>query len=202
MVEPDGVPSTVTAVPVPATTEVSIALSREERFAELVERQRERAVRVAWRLTGEDRATAEEVAQDAFLRAYSGLGRFREQAELDTWFYRILVRQAANRRRWRGLRQRWGDLWGSGDEGDAVEATTRGVEPQGDPALRARIAEAMDTLSPGQRTIFTLVHLEGFTVAEAATIASIAPGTAKSHLHRALRSLREALGPLREEIAP
>jgi RNA polymerase sigma-70 factor (ECF subfamily) len=202
MVEPDGVPSTVTAVPVPVPAEVSIALSREQRFVELVQRHRERAVRIAWRLTGEDRATAEEVAQDAFLRAYSGLGRFRDEAELDTWFYRILVRQAANRRRWRGLRQRWGDLWGSGETGAAVEQVSGRPDSPVDPALRACITEAMDALSPGQRTIFTLVHLEGFTVAEAATMASIAPGTAKSHLHRASKSLRAALEPQREEIAP
>ena len=160
-------------------------------------------MRIAWRLTGEDHATAEEVAQDAFLRAYSGLSRFRDEAELSTWFFRILVRQAANRRRWRGLRQRWGDLWGSGGgrgEGVEVELAQGAETPPGDPALRLRIAQAVDLLSPGQRAIFTLVHLEGFTVNEAASIASVAPGTAKSHLHRALRTLRAELGPQREEL--
>ena len=186
-----------------AAPEVILSTRREQRFAALVGRHREQAVRIAWRLIGEDRATAEEVAQDAFLRAYAGLGRFRDEAEMSTWFFRILVRQAANRRRWRGLRQRWGDLWGTGEaEGPGVESAAAGGPAPGDPALRARIATAMDALSPRQRAVFTLVHLEGFTVAEAAAIAAIAPGTAKSHLHRALEALRAELEPQREEVAP
>jgi RNA polymerase sigma-70 factor, ECF subfamily len=195
----------VTTASTTVPLEVSIASSREQRFAALVGQHREQAVRLAWRLTGEDRATAEEVAQDAFLRAYTALPRFRDEAELSTWFFRILVRQAANRRRWRGLRQRWGDLWSSGPEegeGAAVEQAPGVGVGSPDPALRVRIAGAMERLSPGQRTIFTLVHLEGFTVVEAATIAAIAPGTAKSHLHRALKTLRRELEPQREEIAP
>jgi len=193
----------LTAVPVTASQEMALAPSRDQRFARLVEQHREQAVRVAWRLTGEDRSTAEEVAQDAFLRAYSGLSRFRDESEMSTWFFRILVRQAANRRRWRGLRQRWGDLWGaSNDEGSQVEQAPDVVVAAADPVLRDRIAGAMERLSPGQRAIFTLVHLEGFTVREAAAIAAIAPGTAKSHLHRALKTLRSELRPQREEVGP
>ena len=60
----------------------------------------------------------------------------------------------------------------------------------------------MERLSPGQRTVFTLVHLEGFTVVEAAEIAGCVTGTAKSHLHRALRTLRAVLAPEREEYGP
>ena len=182
---------------------MTLARDRDQRFARLVEQHREQAVRVAWRLTGEDRTTAEEVAQDAFLRAYSGLSSFRDESEMSTWFFRILVRQAANRRRWRGLRQRWGDLWGAMDEeGSQVERAPDAGVASADPALRDRIAAAMDRLSPGQRAIFTLVHLEGFTVREAAAIAAIAPGTAKSHLHRALKTLRAELRPQREEVGP
>lgn len=194
----------MTAASTTITPEVSIASSREQRFAALVDQHRDQAVRLAWRLTGGDRATAEEVAQDAFLRAYTALPRFRDEAELSTWFFRILARQAANRRRWRGLRQRWGDLWSSGPEaeGSAVEQAPAGATQSADPALRDRIAGAMEQLSPGQRTIFTLVHLEGFTVREAAAIATVAPGTAKSHLHRALKTLRRELEPQREEVAP
>ncbi len=187
-----------------APREVALSSSRDARFARLVDAQRDRAVRVAWRLTGEDLATAEEVAQDALLRAYSGLSRFRDDAALETWFYRILVRQAANRRRWRGLRLRWGALWGAPDDGsggDPLQQAPEEGSADGDPALRARIAEAMELLSPGQRTVFTLVHLEGFTISEAAGMAGMAPGTAKSHLHRALAKLRAALAPQREELS-
>jgi RNA polymerase sigma-70 factor (ECF subfamily) len=54
-------------------------------------------------------------------------------------------------------------------------------------------------LSAGQREAFVLVHMEGMTVVEAAETLNRAPGTIKSHLHRALKALRAELGDLREE---
>jgi RNA polymerase sigma-70 factor (ECF subfamily) len=173
--------------------ETPLAALREERFAAFVATHRDRAVRIAWRLTGEDQATAEEVAQDAFARAFCALPGFRDEASLSTWFHRILVRQALNRRRWRGLRERWGGLWGGDHEVHAAAA------PAGDARLRARVAAAMDRLSPGQRVVFALVHLEGFTIVEAAGMVGCAEGTAKSHLHRALATLRTELSAAREE---
>jgi len=160
----------------------------ERRFAALVGTHRERARRLAWRLVGGDDAAAEDVTQDAFVKAYQGLGRFRDESSLETWFYRILVRQAANHRRWRGVRERW---WG----GD-VDAPDPQPRPPGDPGLRRRIAAALDQLSGLQRESFVLVHMEGFTVRESAEILGRPMGTVKSHLHRALRSLRSELADL------
>ena len=77
----------------------------EQRFADLLAVHRDRALRLAWRLVGGDDAAAEDVTQDAFARAWRGLARFRGEASLDTWLYRIVVRQAANHRRWRALRE-------------------------------------------------------------------------------------------------
>lgn len=166
----------------------------ELRFAAFVEAHRERARRLAWRLVGGDDAAAEDVAQDAFVRAWLGLARFRGEAALGTWFYRILVRQAAQHRRWRGLRE----LWGGIGTPDAADPRPR---PGGDPALRARIESAVARLPRGQREAFVLVHLEEFTVNEAAEILGKAAGTVKSHLHRALTALRRELGDLAAEGA-
>ena len=152
-------------------------------------------MRTAWGQTGEDLATAEEVTQEALLRAHSALARFRDDASLSTWFYRILVRQAHNHRRWRGVRQRWAALWGQASEIGCRDAL-------GDPPLRDRIAAAMNQLSPAQREVFILVRLEGFTIAETAHFTGKAPGTIKSHLHRALESLRRDLAPLRHGESP
>lgn len=163
----------------------------EECFRVFVEENSERAVRVAWRLVGGDRAAAEDVAQDAFLAAYRGLARFRGDAAISTWFYRILVRRAANYRRWKGLRKLWASDWHE-------EFVDPHPEPPGDPALRKRIGEALDRLSNKQREAFVLVHLDGFSVRETAAITKMAPGTVKSHLHRALIHLREELGDLSE----
>jgi RNA polymerase sigma-70 factor (ECF subfamily) len=172
-----------------------IALPVEARaFGAFVEARRERAVRMAFRLLGGDAAAAEDVAQNAFARAYRGLGGFRGEASLDTWFFRILVREVQRHRRWHAVRRLF--------QGDP-EAAPEPVDPQpaGDPALRRRIAAALERLSAAQREVFVLVHLEGFTLVEAAEVLGKAVGTLKSHLHRALASLRRELSDLRPRAA-
>jgi len=172
-------------------TTTAHAADLEARFAAFVTSHADRARRLAWRLVGGDAAAADDVAQDAFLNAWRGLHRFRGDASLDTWFYRILVRQAASHRRWRAVRDRFG--------GRVPEDPPGGSDTVGDPALRRRIALALDRLSRGQREVFVLVHLEGFSIAEAAEVLGKAPGTLKSHLHRALSKLREELRDLAPE---
>ncbi len=163
---------------------------REARFRSFVAAHRQKAVGLAWRLVGGDHEAAEDVAQEAFARAWRALPRFREEAKLSTWFYRIVVRQAANHRRREGLRRRVRALTG---REPAAETVRR------DAPLQRRIAAALDQLSAGQREAFVLVHLEGFTVVEAAATLGKAEGTVKSHLHRALRSMRGSLADLWEE---
>jgi RNA polymerase sigma factor (sigma-70 family) len=170
----------------------AVPLSLEERFSDFVVSHRDRARRLAWRLIGGDEDAAEDVAQDAFVKAYRALGGFREDASLETWFYRILVNQAHKHRRWRAVRQRWSAVW---DEERAVAS----VDP-GDPALRRRISEALDKLTRRQREAFVLVHFEGFTVRETGNLLGAPEGTVKSHLHRALKALRIELADLQDGI--
>jgi RNA polymerase sigma-70 factor (ECF subfamily) len=184
--EPRGLQRVVGAPPLGVREDAS---SREARFEAFVASHRARAVRLAWRLVGGDLDAAEDVAQDAFVRAHRALGRFRGEAGLGTWFYRILVRQAAHYRRWRAVRDRFG----------AREAPEQGGStPYGDPGLRRRIVIALEKLTRAQREAFVLVHLEGFTVRESAELLGKSPGTVKSHLHRALGSLRQDLADLHE----
>jgi RNA polymerase sigma-70 factor, ECF subfamily len=161
-----------------------------EDFGAFVESRSERAIRVAYRLVGGDRAAAEDVAQNAFIRAYKALGSFRGESSLDTWFYRILVREAHRHRRWHAVRK----LWSTTSTEEAPDLQDE--RPVGDPGLRRRIRAALEKLSPGQRETFVLVHLEGFSITDAAATLGKAPGTLKSHLHRALATLREELGDL------
>ncbi len=162
---------------------------REARFSAFVASHRERAVRLAWRLVGGDEAAAEDVAQDALFRAYKALPRFREEASLSTWFYRILVRQAQSYRRWRAVRELWTPV---------LEADAAAPGVAADPVLRRRIRRALEQLTRRQREAFVLVHLEEFTVREAARILRMPDGTLKSHLHRALAKLREQLADLHD----
>jgi RNA polymerase sigma factor (sigma-70 family) len=80
-------------------------LARERAFAAFVEAHRDRAVGIAWRLVGGD-AAAEDIAQEAFVRAYRALGSLREESRLPGWFYRILLNEVQRYRRWRWVRQR------------------------------------------------------------------------------------------------
>jgi RNA polymerase sigma-70 factor (ECF subfamily) len=101
------------------------------------------------------------------------------------------VRQAQNYRRWRAVR----DLWHWTGEEDPPDPAPEGLS---DPGLRRRIASALERLSRRQREAFILVHLEGFTVAECAELLGKPSGTIKSHLHRALTTLRAELADLQE----
>lgn len=176
----------------------SIILSRDDassaldaRFSELVSSQRSRALSTAWRMLGGDKAAAEDVVQEAFLRAYRALPKFREDSKIQTWFFTILVRQVSNYRRWKKLKALW-PLEAEESVGDPNPSA------QGDHGLRTRITKAVSGLSERQRSVFVLVHLEEFTVVEAGQILGCSEGTVKSHLHRALKSLRTELADLKD----
>jgi len=171
-----------------------VASDLEQRFDAFVNGHRDRALRIAWRLLGGDAAAAEDVAQEAFVRAYRGLASFRGEAELATWFNRILVNEVRRHQRWAVLRR-----VRQTDDREPDALPDPGGEVRPDPALRRRIAGALAALPHGQREAFVLVHLEGLTLPEAASATGRAVGTMKSHLHRALATLRSRLSDLRPE---
>ena len=185
----------VRGVRLEVTRGAEVSAAKEDAFHALVASQRDRVLRLAWRLVDGDRAAAEDVVQDAFVKAYRGLDGFRGEAKLETWFYRILVRQAHTYRRWRAIRPLWRRE--RGDPSTDSEPAAH-PEPSGDPGLRRRIAHALETLSRRQREAFVLVHLEGFSVKECAEMMGSPDGTVKSHLHRALVKLRAALADLQD----
>lgn len=163
----------------------------DSRFRALVDEHQDAAVRTARRLLGGDSA-AEDVAQEAFLRAFKGLPQFRGESNLRTWFFRILVREVQRHKRWQVLRRIWST--DSTSEMDLPAAE----RPAEDSALRSRIVIALDGLPQRQREAFVLVHLEQFTVKETAEMLGVSLGTAKVHVHRATKALRVSLGDLRE----
>ncbi len=168
------------------------ARTLETAFEALLETHAERAVRLASRFVSGDRAAAEDIAQEAFLRAWRALPRFRGDAELSTWLYRVVVNEALSQVRRRKLREGLRELLDKVGVRAAPPATP-------DPGLRARIEAALATLTASERAAFALVHLEGFTVEDAARIRGRRSGTIKSHLHRALVKLRRELATCWEE---
>ena len=161
----------------------------DETFTQFVAAHGAMARRVAWRLMGGDGAAAEDVVQNAFVKAHAKFESVLQEGAREAWFRQVVVREALNQLRWLGVRRRVAQL--AGFEDRTPPAVVR------DSGAVARIEAAVAALSPQQRAIFVLVHLEEQTVAEAAAQLGIAEGTAKSHLHRALTSLRTQLEDLR-----
>lgn len=122
------------------TLAVDTLLDRESRFVAFVAAHRARAVGIAWRLCG-DPVLADELAQRAFVEAWRGLDRFRDEAALATWFHTILVRQVSRHQRWQRVRNA-ATAW---MPRPIVQA------PSGDPPLRERLQAAVDQLTEPQR---------------------------------------------------
>lgn len=155
-------------------------------FELLVERHSAVAVRVAARIVGEDRA--EDVAQDAFLRAFHRLPQFRGDAPFRAWLLRITHNVALNAL----ARERYAD---EGDEGLAAQPeTARGPSEQLELSERqARLLAKLGQMTPAHRAVLVLRDLEDLTYDEIAAVTDSPLGTVKGRLHRARRELIELL---------
>ena len=168
----------------------------------LVERHYGFAFRLACRITG-DESDAEEVTQEAFLRAYTRLSTFRRDSSFSTWVNRIAMNTALNlvERRTRDLTH--------GSQRFAEEVEGRGalqiVDGQAGPErlllageARTLRQEAMAALTPMERTAFTLRHMEDMGIAEIAEALKVPANSAKQAVFRAVSKLRRALAPAME----
>jgi RNA polymerase sigma-70 factor (ECF subfamily) len=155
-------------------------------FRELVERHRDRAFGLALRIL-RSRADAEEVAQDAFVRAWRALPRFRGDARFGTWLYRIVARKAFDRAA--ALKGRRGRETRLEDVGDLAESAGQSPPP-GD--QERKLESLMGRLSEAQRAAVTLFYYEDRSVQEVARILAMPENTVKTHLSRARAALREA----------
>ncbi|MFS8637020.1 MAG: sigma-70 family RNA polymerase sigma factor [Gemmatimonadota bacterium] len=163
-----------------------------EAYGELVRRHMRRAFSIAYRIL-EHREDAEDVVQEAFVRALERFDTLERGRPFEPWIYRIVVNGALNYRRARSIRR-----------AEPIPEDTRSGDTAPDGAaerseLRRRLRDAMAGLPERQRTIVQLAELEGFTSAEIAEILGLSDGTVRWHLLQARRALREALAPLMEE---
>lgn len=153
-------------------------------FDALVELHRDRVVGVAKRFLG-DAHEALDVAQDVFVAAYRVLPGWRPDAQLFTWLYRTTLNLCTKRLRTRGRVISMADR--------LPEGAAPAAEPPDRGDLAQAIDEALDALSDKQREVFLGCHEQGLTLDQVAARLSISPGTARSHLHRALVTLRDRL---------
>jgi RNA polymerase sigma-70 factor (ECF subfamily) len=155
-------------------------------FEELYRSQGPRMKSVAYNILG-NVTDAEDAVQEAFLRAYRGLGSFKGTARPSTWVYRILVNACHDIGRQRRRRRDETEL---GPE-ERLPITT--ALPAGDAPLRVTLQKAVAGLRPRPRDVFLLFEVEGFLHREIAEILDIAEGTTKALLFEAKRELQSAL---------
>jgi RNA polymerase sigma-70 factor (ECF subfamily) len=165
-------------------------------FGQLVRRHQPRIHRLAMHLL-RDRAEAEDVAQETFLRAYRALARFDGRSEPYTWFYRITINLSLNTIRSRKSRRTTSE----GDDGrlDALrsEQHSDAAAPPADAArhqLYRALAQGIDELSDTLRTTLVLVCIDGRSHEEAAAILGAPEGTIAWRVHEARRKLKEYMG--------
>lgn len=151
---------------------------------------------LAYRLTGNEE-DAHDVAQDAYLRAYRGLKRFRGDAQFTTWLYRITA-NCASTYLGRRAKHRHDEL----TDDAPIADTDRRRDPE-DRAVgvevRAELKEALSRLPPKLRAVVVLRDIYDLPHAEIADELGISQSAAKVRLHRARRKLREDVFPLPDE---
>ncbi len=157
-------------------------------FEELVRLYADRLHAVVRRLV-DDPHEAEEVTQEAFLRAWRGIGMFKGDSQFFTWLYRIGVNEANRRTSRRRVPAT------SLDEHLVEPADTRPGPPRRleQEDLRHALDRAVQRLQPDQRAPLVLRDIEGLSTNEGATILDLSEAAFKSRLHRARLAVRDAV---------
>jgi RNA polymerase sigma-70 factor (ECF subfamily) len=162
-------------------------------FEALVERHRSMVYRVAYQFAG-NHHDAEDIAQEVFIKAYRSLDKFRQDAQLSSWLYRIVMNACIDHRR----RQSPAGSAPFGEEAEHRLLNTPEERP--DPEDRAYAGELGEVLESeisrlphGQRVVFIMRHHQGLKLGEIAEALGLAEGTVKRQLHAAVHRLRHAL---------
>jgi RNA polymerase sigma-70 factor (ECF subfamily) len=167
-------------------------------FEELVRRYDRNVFRIAQHIT-QNREDAEDVVQEAFLKAYGNLAQFQEQSKFYTWLVRIAVNEALMK-----LRRRKPERTVSLDEDiktedDSLPREIADWSPNPEQQytqaeLREILSKTIQGLPPGFRTVFVLRDVEGLSTEETAAALELSVPAVKSRLLRARLQLRERLG--------
>jgi RNA polymerase sigma-70 factor (ECF subfamily) len=179
-----------------------IRAGKTESFEYFVRRYQRRITRIAYRLL-RDTGEADCAAQESFLRAYQNLKDFREGSTFETWLTRICVNWCKDR-----LKRRRLVLYFHQTPPDQEDEKGPREVAHPDPSperralsrqIRVRLREAMEFLSPRQRSVFVLKHFEELSIPEIAELTGLNSGTIKSHLFRAAHKIRERLADLQKK---
>jgi RNA polymerase sigma-70 factor, ECF subfamily len=173
-------------------------------FEELVRQYDQAVLRLALHLTRSE-ADAQDIYQDAFLKAYRSVGNFRFECSFYTWIYRIVTNLCLDHMRRRQVRKEDAPVVqdAEGGEIDLMERVTddrSGANPERDLMRRelgGRINNALEKLTPRERMVFELKHYHGLKLRTIGEILNTTEETAKNTLFRATQKLRARLADLR-----
>jgi RNA polymerase sigma-70 factor, ECF subfamily len=173
-------------------------------FEELVRHYDQAVLRLAFHLTGSEQ-DAQDVYQDAFLKAFKNVGNFRFECSFYTWIYRIVTNLCLDHLRKKQVRKEDAPVVvdSSGEEYDVLDQVPDGraaANPERDLMRRelgSRINRALDRLTPRERMVFELKHYHGLKLRTVGDILHTTEETAKNTLFRATQKLRGALADMR-----
>lgn len=167
-------------------------------FRVLVEQHSRAIFRLAFRMTGNEQ-DAEDVVQETFLRAYKQLDKYEARSSFSTWLFRIASNYSLDlirmRKRHEDRRER-----GAEEEKDILQ-TIPGNSPGPDrivysSQVQDRVNEALNELSPQERTAFVLRHFEGMSIDEIGEALGTGTNATKHSIFRAVQKLRKSLEPV------
>lgn len=183
-------------------------LGQTAAYGELVRKYQDRVFNVCWRMCG-NRADAEDLTQDAFVKALKAIDRFDGRAAFYTWLFRIAVNVVVSEQR-KKSRRRTVSLDATGRNRDGEETGSwvaeRLVSSEGYPDDRllrdeqqGLVAKALAALEEDHRCVVVLRDMESLDYHQIAEVLNLPVGTVKSRLHRARLALREKLSPILED---
>lgn len=188
-----------------ADTVTDVARDGDRReFDTLVERYHKQAYNVAYRMAG-NHADAEDLTQEAFIRAFRFFGQYRRELPFDSWLYKIMSNVFIDRLRRRPkakirsldqpvVTQEGEAQFDVADTCDGPEAVVLSKEMDG------RIQAALDTLPEAFRITVIYADIEGLSYEEIAEATRTNIGTVRSRLHRGRRLLREKLNKYADQL--
>lgn len=161
----------------------------EEQFLKLCSEEQESLRRFLFSLCGGDMPSADDIAQEAMLKAYLSREKFEGRASFSTWLFRIAYNCFYD---WKKKNSLWCMSADSADKRNAAVQILS--DEEADAGFRyQRLNMAISGLSDNEKTAVLLFYMEGKTVKEISSITGIRPVTVRSHLFRARKHLKEFL---------